>query len=459
MLNDLILVTAVMAALLFGTAMFAPRFPKSVRPYLYVAFVEYQLCALYQYYNGADANGYREVGTELTRFLDAQFSWAAPEVLALMLHRPSAFDDVVFGAGSNTGSMCAAAAWIIFFVRGSAYAAQTLVAGLAMFGSFGVFLGLRDAAPKVSPVRLFVATVLFPSVAFWIAALHKEALCLMGMGLMLTSWRRLYRPQRLGAIIRGILGILIVAMFRTPVLAVLLLGLVLHVVVEQGRKTARGSMFSQPRYLLLGALVMAVGLYAVGRISPDLALDKLNDTVATQQGAWIQVANGRSGAGGSAFDVEEPVARSVASQIAQAPLSLVNALFRPQLFDVRSPSALVSALEMTALTVLLFTAIQRRTLKGVARDIRDSPFLLMCAAVTVIGCTFIGLTTRNWGTLARYRVPILPFYGSLIAVLTTRREEVAAVAGGLARKATVLSRAQLARARRPGRPAPGRSAA
>lgn len=419
LLGDVLLVGLVMIALALGTFAFWMRFPRAVRPWMLLAFIEYQACAWYQYYNGADANGYREVGTELARFLDANFRWAAPEVLSLMLHQPSAFDINAIGPGTNTGSMCAAAAWIIFFVRGSAYAAQALVAGLAMLGAFGVFAAFHRANPDIPPFRVFLATVLFPSVAFWVAALHKEALCLMGMGLVLVGWGWLQDGvSRWRGAILAFVGLAMIGMFRPPVLAPLLLGLIAYFVLDRGRRTGRGSVFSRPRYLVLGLVLATSGLFAVGRIAPDLALDRLVDTVATQQVGWINISNGKFGAGGSAFDLEDPVERSLSGQVAQAPISFVNALFRPQFFDVHNISQGVSALEMTALTLLFVVAIRRHGFVGLVKQVNESPFLLMCAVVTLIGCTFVGLTTRNFGTLARYRVPFLPFYGMLLARLT-----------------------------------------
>jgi hypothetical protein len=110
--------------------------------------------------------------------------------------------------------------------------------------------------------------------------------------------------------------------------------------------------------------------------------------------------------------------------LAGAPRGLVNALLRPQLFDVKNPLSLISALEMTAITWLLFRAFRLHGVRGGFLRIQRSPFLMMCIVITVVGCTFVGLTTRNFGSMARYRVPFLPFYGALLAVLTQRRSLV-----------------------------------
>lgn len=416
---DLALTFAVVLMLAGITAALTSGQPPAMRRWLWLALAEYLGCAVYQYFHGADANGYRQSGMEMARFLDSSFTWAAPELLAVLIHQPSAFDDAVIGAGTNTGSMCAAAGWVLFFVRGSPYAAQALAAGLAMFGAFGMYGAFRDAYPEVPALRLFFATVLFPSVAFWTSALHKEGFCLMGMGLLLAGWRAASN-RKVRAIFYVPLGMVIVVMFRAPALPPLLLGMAAHFVVDRIRKT-RGAetVIVGPLYFILGLGGVALGMVLVSRVSPDLGLDRLGDTVAGQQKAWsVLAAEGVDG--GSAFVIDDPVAQTTGQQLLRAPLSFLTALFRPQIFDVTNALVLVSALEMTTLTWLLLRAFRRHGVRGIVARIQGAPFLLMCTIVTVVGCTFVGLTTRNFGTLARYRVPFLPFYGALLAGLAER---------------------------------------
>lgn len=424
---DAALTLAIVAIVAMVTAGLASRQERAMRPWMWLAFAEYLACGVAQFIHNQIENGdatyYRDTGLELARFLDASFGWASGELFSLLLQQPSAFDAAVIGAGSNTGSMCAAAAWIMFLVRGSEYAAQALIAGLAMLGALAIYTSSRDAYPEVSPLRLFVATVLFPSVAFWTSALHKEAFCLMGTGLLLAAWRAAYN-RRLRVILYAPAGLILILMFRAPALPPLLLGIVLFFVVNRIQK-ARGAEATivGPIYMGLGLGALAVGMVLVSSVSPELGLDRIGDAVAVQQRAWDAYA------GGSAFGLEEPAAQTTAGQLARAPLALVNALFRPQLFDVTNPLVLVSALEMTALTWMIIRAVRLNGFGGTLVRIQRSPFLLMCTVITLVGCTFIGLTTRNFGSMARYRVPFLPFYGALLAVLTERTEAALASKG------------------------------
>jgi hypothetical protein len=120
--------------------------------------------------------------------------------------------------------------------------------------------------------------------------------------------------------------------------------------------------------------------------------------------------------------------QTLPAQLVRLPLALVNGLLRPQLFDVRNVFMLISALEMTTLTWMIIRILRQHGLGGTLVRIQQSPFLLMCAAITVVGCMFVGLVTLNFGSLARYRVPFLPFYGAFIAALSARTAPNGAVA-------------------------------
>jgi hypothetical protein len=230
----------------------------------------------------------------------------------------------------------------------------------------------------------------------------------------------------------------------------LLLGLVAFTVWERLQKS-RGAdvVVLGPVYAVGGAGVLLLGMIAVSRASPALALDRLAETVATSQNNWSLVA------GGSSFAEDAAAPLTLGGQLLRLPLALVNALFRPQLFDVHNIATFVSALEMMALTYFIYRAIRHHGLRGIFVRIQRSPFLLMCAVITCVGCAMVGLVTFNFGSLARYRVPFLPFYGALVAALLPARAPVPRVAPparrlhGSARRA-----ARQSPARRPGPVAP-----
>jgi hypothetical protein len=423
-MNDAAMVTIVVLVLGAITALVAAhRSNRSIRRWIGAGFVLHMVCAgaqiLYitKVYGGGDALWYANAGVELAKLLSANFAFIAPELGALLFQRPSLLDPLCYGGGqSNTGSMHAIAAWFAYALQGSAYASWVLAAGLAFFGTLCFFSAFRDASKDLPPFGLLVSTVLFPSIAFWTAALLKESFCVMGLGLLLFGWRAAYQRNWLRFVIATPLGLEIMYLFRAPAIPPVAIGILVYFVVERVQK-ARGvdAAVVGPLYLVLGALALTGGLVALTSAIPSLSLDQLAGTVAMQQQRWGP-ADHDSTFGGVAEDAD----LSVRAQLVRVPIALLTALLRPQLFDVHNATALISAIEMTAITWFLIQAVRRNGLSGAFRRVQRSPFLLMCALTTLIGCTFVGLVTFNFGSLARYRVPFLPFYAALLYGLNHR---------------------------------------
>ena len=197
---DIVVTSLVILALAGITAAIAAGSSRQLRPWVWLGLAEYMICAAAQLIwsrvivQGGDTVAYSHRGAELARFLDENFNWSGSEMLAMLLQQPSAFDPLIETPESNTGSMFALAAWLFFILR-SEIAAQVFFAGLSFFGALSINSACRSAFPEAHPVRLFAATVLFPSVAFWTAALHKESVCIVGIGLLFAAWRAGYRRQ------------------------------------------------------------------------------------------------------------------------------------------------------------------------------------------------------------------------------------------------------------------------
>lgn len=431
---DIAVTLVVLAFLVVVMGVVVRRQPQSMRAWYWFALLEYVVCGIFQLIysrvivGGGDTLFYARAGTQLSRFLEVRFGWAAQELFLMLIQRPSAFDATWEGVGANTGSMCALNGFLIFFFR-SEYGVHFLMTGLALFSVLAIFKACSEASPETPPARLFIATVVFPSVAFWTSALHKESVCVIGIGMVMAAWRASERKHWFRCAVLVVVGTWLILLFRLPAAPPLLLGAVAFFLVRRFQRTrSEKALVLGPVYLGVAFGVLVVGALILGRISPKWGVDQIGDTFAMQANGWHVHKNGGSaidGVTGGELDLSdrERQARgpmSLTAQIAGVPAALLNALFRPQLFDVHNFGTALSAIEMTIIALLLLRAIRIHGPKGILLRIQGSPFLLMCATTAVIGCAGVGLVTLNFGSLARYRVPFLPFYGVLVMALATR---------------------------------------
>ena len=112
------------------------------------------------------------------------------------------------------------------------------------------------------------------------------------------------------------------------------------------------------------------------------------------------------------------------TMISLAPAAINVSLFRPYLWEVTSIFMLLTALESIVLLFLFLRAITLKFRASIRTIFR--PMVAFFLTYSLVFAFAIGASTFNFGTLARYRIPILPFFGVVLVITNTnskRKEE------------------------------------
>src|SRR5688572_16234666 len=162
----------------------------------------------------------------------------------------------------------------------------------------------------------------------------------------------------------------------------------------------------KPGYLILGALVAIGSIIGTGTLLPHFAPDTFEDEALAAQAIGARTQGGSNysiAAGGSLYG--------------SIPLALATVLYRPLIFEASNGLIAVNALEMTAAIVLTIMALTRESLGRTLRFVLGRPALCFALGLVLTLAVGVGLTTTNLGTLSRYRMPLIPFYATLLVVL------------------------------------------
>ena len=111
------------------------------------------------------------------------------------------------------------------------------------------------------------------------------------------------------------------------------------------------------------------------------------------------------------------------------PEALMSGLFRPFIWEARTPFVLMSAIENIFIISLLVIGIYKNGVKGLLKFIRSHPFLLYSFVFSVLLALIVGFTTVLFGTLIRFRTPFLPFLLSF-SILAAGKVKTLKVVGG-----------------------------
>jgi hypothetical protein len=274
---------------------------------------------------------------------------------------------------------------------------------LSLIGLIAFYRAFRIALPSGQHGRYAVLIFLLPSLFFWPSAAGKEAVMMLALGAMALGAARLLRGEWQGTI-PAVAGSLLGAAVRPHEVALVYgsfgVALLTRPVMNRSLVT--------PIRIGITLLIVVVGggtlawftarFLGITSFSGEAIARAVNDAAAATQGE------------GEGFGSSHDTWR--ANPIFY-PVDVYIVLFRPLPFEVASPTQAIAALEN--LTIIALIAFCWRSIAGTGRQLRRSPFVLMCA---VYSATFLYLFSAlgNEGLLARERTLLFPFLFVLFAL-------------------------------------------
>ena len=152
-----------------------------------------------------------------------------------------------------------------------------------------------------------------------------------------------------------------------------------------------------------------LGYYAVlkvGEDDPRYHISKLAET-AKITAYDIRFGWGARTGEGSGYTLGE-LDGSWQSMLKLAPQAINISLFRPYLWEVINPLMFLSAIESFILLLLTIYVVWRVRWRLFAQ--LEKPDVLFCIIFALIFAFAVGVSTFNFGTLSRYKIPLMPYY-------------------------------------------------
>lgn len=288
---------------------------------------------------------------------------------------------------------------IIGALLGPSVIAQFIVFGLISFAGLLCFgVAFHRTHPDV-PVRRYLRWILFfPALWFWPSAPGKEALILLGAGLVVLGYcshRERVSWPTLAA------GLLLVFAVRPQVAMVFLAALV----VAQWAGADRG--------WTPGRVAQGVAIVVVAVVGITFAMRKLGIADSSPSGVGTYLAEqGARRSSGSDVQAATVGLRGV-------PRAIVNVWFRPFPWEGRSAMASLAALEMVALWGVVL-AYRRRFARALLRW-RGDRMLRLALPFLAFYSVSAGMVMWNLGIIDRQRILLFPFLFLLFEVVPRQR--------------------------------------
>lgn len=292
----------------------------------------------------------------------------------------------------------------------STYSATAVLFSLLSFsGAWALFTTFYKLYPDFHRWIAF-ACLFVPSVFFWGSGIFKDTITLAALGWLTYAFYGL-AFERKKILLNALLFVFnawIIFSVKKYILLVFLPAILLWFFAARVKHIKSLVM----RILLVpvaGILVVVLSVLVMNQVGKD---DKRYEVTKLAETAKITAYDIRYGWGartgeGSGYTLGE-LDGTWQSMVPLIPKAVNVSLFRPYLWEIQNPLMALSALESFALLIITLYLIYRIRF-GVFKIV-SRPEILFCLTFSLIFAFAVGVSTYNFGTLSRYKIPMMPYY-------------------------------------------------
>ncbi len=285
------------------------------------------------------------------------------------------------------------------------YSATTLFFAIFSFsGSWAFFQVLLKKYPHdIKNIALVI--LFFPSLVFWGSGFLKDSLTLGGILWIVYCFFKWIELKQFSY--RDIL-IFAIAFYMTLTIKIYIIVCLVPAIFIWIGSSKIGKIKNQLIRFVLAPVVLLLfllaGFFSTKQLVSEeskYSFDRIARTAAIASHD-IGHVTGRDAGSGYSFGRLDG---TFGGLMIHAHKSILVSLFRPFIWEVNNPFMLLASLESLVMLLIFINALRKRKLRKTLKD----PFLLSSFLFAIIFAFAVGFS-YNFGTLMRYRIPLLAFF-------------------------------------------------
>ncbi|MDP4266943.1 MAG: hypothetical protein Q8880_05870 [Bacteroidota bacterium] len=290
-----------------------------------------------------------------------------------------------------------------------------LLAWLSYSGIWRLYLMFCELFPKLYK-KFALAFLFIPSLIFWGSGLLKDPISLSAVCWFTYTLYLIFikKEKVFFNSFRFILSLLVIILFKPYIVFSLVPGSILWISYEKIKsiKSVFIRFIYTPIIIVFAFLSFQFFISTFGNKLGKFSVDNvLERAVITQQDLAHNALYGKNSFDIGTFD---PTIKGISSK---AHIAIVAGIFRPYIWEARTPFSLISSLENLFFLIFTLFIIFKYGPVNIFRYISNEPLLLFSLIFSIFFAFTIGLTTANFGALVRYKIPLIPFYLSSLYIL------------------------------------------
>jgi hypothetical protein len=364
------------------------------------------------YYKGGDTFYYFNQAQVLNSALNESFEkW-----VNLLFHIPSANDGNYYEYISkmewytdpSSYTVVSITAFFSVFTLNTYLPTAIMFAFISFSGIWALFRTFASLYPQLTrPVA--IAVLFIPSVVVWGSGIFKDTICLFGLGwLTYSTFRFLVQKDfSFRNIILAVLSFILIANIKLYILLGFTPALLMWIFFNYSQGIKNKSQKILVKFIFL-AFVIGGFLFFMQRFANELgkySLEKVAQTSSVTR-EWIYYSSGDEGSGYD-LGVFDP---TIAGMISKFPLAVNVTLFRPYIWETKKIIVALSSLEAILFLIITLKVLFMIGPVKIWKTISTDPTIQFCLIFSIIFAFAVGISSYNFGSLSRYKIPCMPFY-------------------------------------------------
>lgn len=363
------------------------------------------------YYGGGDTFNYHTHGS---RHIWSAF-WESPLAgLKLIFNNGHDYSGVykyaskiAFFGDPPSYTIVKIASVVDLFTFSSYSATAALFAVFSFVGMWQFFLTFYQQYPSLHR-GLAIAAFFIPSVFFWGSGLLKDTITLGCLGIATFQIYKIFivKVPHLSRIV-----LLLISLYGLYVVKVYILLTFLPAAIVWVFLLNLSSLRSRAIKIMIFPFVIcmafALAYFAILKASEGNEKYSISSLAKTAQVTAYDIRFQTGRDAGSGYTLGE-LDGTFGSMIRLAPQAINVSMFRPYLWEVKNPFMLLSALESLAMLVMTLYILWKANVRIFAILVHPNPFFTLVFSLAFAFA--VGVSTYNFGTLVRYKIPLMPFF-------------------------------------------------
>jgi hypothetical protein len=373
------------------------------------------LGVIYQfYYGGGDTFNYLYHAKVILSAFDQSFSTG----LKLLADNGDSKDPSIFPytsimfwhqAHSTEYLLSRVVAFLGLFCFGNYTVIALMFAAISFSGIWALYMTMAKIRPHV--YRELGWTIFYiPSMFFWGSGLLKDSMCIGALGWLFYAFYlgTIQKRSLIKSLLIGFSAAYALYAIKVYILLCFLPAALLWIFNENNARIKNSTLrvLIKPLFFTIGG---AIAFYAATNLTKGdekYDIDKIGERSKITADYLYETSLKQEGSGYYLGEQDG----TLGGMLKLAPQAVATSLFRPFIWEAHNPVMLLSALESTFILLFTLRIFWRTGVFTTLSIIGQTPVLLMSFIFAIVFAASVGITSSNFGTLVRYKIPLIPFY-------------------------------------------------